>query len=223
MRVWVVLCVAACGGRPTPTDVGSAPDIVGLDVLVSPTSVLAYVGFTDDWAANGPRFAQPGECATGETDAIQSGVSCFEHLDIDGIRLATDDPYGASNPYYGSGITTDATLRVVACGIAIEVPIQPGNYPAFTDVQAMQTGSDLVVNWAAPDAVSVLVGAGGGFGIYNCHETIETQHLFTGYGVPSAVVELRAFRVPEIVETAIGQVRVWYGEVTSPRVAMSAR
>ena len=72
--------------------------LAGLDLVVTPSGVVAYVGFTADWASNGPRFAQPGACAEGESDVGISGPTCFEHVAIGGVLLTQNDPYGPSDP-----------------------------------------------------------------------------------------------------------------------------
>ena len=209
----MVMVIAACGASGSPSPSSTSPDIQGIDLIVSPTRIVAYVGFVEEWASLGGRFPQPGACAQLETDAVLTGPTCFGQMSVGAEVLSTQDSFGPANPFFGSAISADATLQIAACGASIEIPLHPGTYPAIDGLHMVASGNDVVVDWSASTATSVLVAAGAGTGLYACHETTATQHVFAGNNVPQITAEVQAFRSPEVTDTSLGPVRVWYGDL----------
>src|SRR3989442_1145963 len=150
MRWLVGLMLAGCGaGRGSATDAMAAPDIDGIDIVVSSTRVVAWVGLTGALANTG-RFAAPGTCG-GTTDAIIVVQSCLGALEIAGTALTSGAAeLGPANPYEAM-VTVHAGSIFSAhdCGHTIEVPLHAGPFPRATSAQAIRSGTDIVVSWTA--------------------------------------------------------------------------
>ena len=188
--------------------------MVGFDVLVSSSSVVVYAGFTAPLDTDGPRFPVTGGCAS-VTDAYSYAPSCLTTVAIDGVQLATISPTLLSNPFSSSSpVTADAMLQVTGCGTTIEAPLHARTGPAASGITTMRATGTVTVGWAATNADVTLVDVGSGFSDLECLEPART-HAFPDLGNGA---EIRGFVQPllgpEITETRLGQVRVWYGDAT---------
>jgi hypothetical protein len=222
---WCLLVLVGCGGGDLASDAAMpdalAPDVNGFDLEISSSYVRVFVHFTAA-ALDGisvPHLPDIGTCAALETDTAVAVDSTLRGVAIDGLALTNDDPYPdmqVSSPYTSYiGVTTDTVFRANDANISIEVPIHAGGYLAATDVQALQQGTDVLASWTAPTADSVLVGYGGGFGAFSCHRPASSQFLLLDAG---GEIDVQPLAAPEVTETPLGTVRVFYGEVSSVQV-----
>lgn len=222
MRLYVLaVAVAVCGCGAAGSET-SAPDVSGFDLLISSTYVRAYVQYVDvtGLPVTPPHVPDVGACAELETDTATVITTKLGSVAIDGLQLTNGSPYPdkqVSSPYTSSsGVTADTMFRATDAGISITVPIHAGGYVTATDVHAQQQGTDVLVTWSAPAADSVLVGDAGGYALRSCHRPQSSQFVVTDGGGQIVVQPLAA---PEITDTDLGPVRVFYGEIASTPIA----
>ena len=208
MKWAAVLVLVACGASSG----GIAVD--GFDIVVSSTDVAVWAGFTGTVPTNA-HFAAPGTCG-GTTDAIVIMENCFGGIVLDGTPLPSADSHGPVNPYMAMrAITADATFTATACGNSIEVPLHPHAVPRIATASATRSGNDIVLAWST-DAPYTIASMGGGYGQVDCNDAGATQHVFAGWSSGSSFLTaaVRPLSAPEITQTDLGEVRVWYGDVT---------
>lgn len=210
MRAWVLIALAACGAETPPANVD------GYDVIVSSTGIVVWAGFTDVLAHDG-HFPAPGACG-GFGDTAVISQSCFGSLSVDGIPIASRDSIGPVNPFGAELVVTPTSVLTASdCDRTIEIPLHAGPYPIATNVAAMQSGTDLIVTWTS-DAPFTLVTHGTGYAVDECLDQNASSHRFADSGAVSGG-EVQALSAPETTESALGEVRVWYGDsvgVTTP-------
>jgi len=214
----VAVAVSGCGAAGS----SSAPDVNGFDLLISSTYVRAYVQYVDvtGLPVTPPHVPDVGACAELETDTATVITTELASVAIDGLQLTNGSPYPdkqVSSPYTSSsGVTVDTLFHATDAGISITVPIHAGAYLAATGVHAQQQGTDVLATWSAPTADSVLVGDSGGYALRSCHRPPSSQFVIPDGGGQIVVQPLAA---PEITDTELGPVRVFYGEIASTPIA----
>ena len=214
-----LLFLVACGAPSDGASASDAPtaDVRGFDLLISSTYVLVYPQFIAN--ASGAGIPALDTCGALETDTASVFASSLRDVSIDGLTLSNDNPYPGmqvSSPYTSfPGVTVETVFRATDADISIEVPLHAQGYPTATAVQAQQQGTGVLVSWSAPTADSVLVGSGGGFGFYTCHRPPSSQFLLSTAGQQ---VEVQPISAAELTMTALGSVRVFYGEIASVTV-----
>jgi hypothetical protein len=144
--------------------------------------------------------------------------STLRGVAIDGLPLTNDDPFadqqGISSPYTSHvGVTVDTTFRATDANIAIAIPLHAGGYIAAMDLTAQPQGPDALVGWSAPTADSVMVGIDGGFGELTCRRPPSSQFLLSdGAG---SKIDVQPLAAAEVTQTALGSVRIFYGEIAT--------
>jgi hypothetical protein len=218
MRSWFLVMLAAvigCGGD----DAVDPPDVAGFDLLISSSYVRVYANFTDASLAGEsvPHVPDVGACADLETDTASVFASTLSDVGIDGLALSNADPYPdkeVTSPFIAiPGVTTDTMFRATDAGVTIAVPIHAGGYLTATDVQVKVQGMGLLATWTAPTSDSVLVGYGGGLGISSCRQPAGTSQFLLENVPASGEVEVQPLAAPDVVDTELGTVRVFYGEI----------
>ena len=216
MRALVLVGLVGCGGHAagTGTLVDAGADVDGFDVLITSTASYVYAGFTTGLDKNGPRFAKPGGCAT-SSDAYSVVPTCLRSITLGGVALSGATLGDAVNPFWTTApVTADETLEVSACGTTISAPVHARTGPAATGITAMRVGSDVTVSWSVGGADTSLVTLGTDFGGDSCLDAGQA-HTFPNWSAPSRLTgSVQPLLGPEITETALGQVRVWYGDAT---------
>jgi hypothetical protein len=204
MRSWSFVVLAACSTTEAPP-----VDVTGFDVVVSSTSLEVWVGLTGALAYSG-HFPAPGACG-GFSDNAPITQNCFGSLDVDGVAISSRNNLGPVNPF-GMQLTVTPTsiLTATDCGRTIEIPLHAGPYPVASNLAATRAGADLLVSWAS-DAPFALAVIGGTFGDLECLDTNTGEHRFPMESGDSYAF-VQAFASPEITETELGEVRVWYGD-----------
>lgn len=218
-RCLVVLLACGCGAAGSDAP---APDVSGFDLLISSTYVRAYVHYVDvtGLPVASPHVPDVGACAELETDTATFITTKLGSVAIDGLALTNGAPAPdkqVSSPYTAyPGVTADTMFRATDAGISIEVPIHAGGYVTATEVHAQQQGSDVLATWSAPAADSVLVGTEGGYGLTSCRRPASSQFVITG---GAGQIEVQPLAAPEVTDTDLGPVRVFYGEIASTAIA----
>ncbi len=217
MRWLVIAALAACGGNSAAPDAiqpdAAAPDIDGLDVVVSSTGVVVWVGFTGILMNNG-RFAAPGSCG-GQTDGLINAPTCFAGIDIDNTSVDSVFAQAAANPYVSSRpVSASSMLSASDCGRSIQIPLHAGPFPTASNVTGMRSGQSVVVSWMTT-APFTIASVRGSLVLADCTDAGASEHTFPfGGNEPQLTVSVQPLTAPEITHTDLGDVRVWYGDRT---------
>jgi len=164
----------------------------------------------------------PGNNAhAGNANVRESGIGqATRSAALDGIALqhSTGAAMQSTAPYESVqvGVTVATTFRATDAGVSIEVPIHAGPFVTASDVHVTASDPSMTVAWSANDVDSVFVGVAGGFGLSGCRVAgAERTYTFPVGPAGQITVYVEAFAPPEVTQTALGPVRVFYGDVVS--------
>jgi hypothetical protein len=200
------LAVAAvAAGCSSKTEVPTA-DIDGMDVLVSPTSVTAFVDFVDP-ETDAHVFPPLTDCATlstGDDNPVQTCLSS--------IMIGSDQLVGTTNPYGMDRATAPGStpmLLIDDCGIEVSVPLTaPSAFPTLTGGAVKVSGNTDVVSWTTA-APATLVEEVGSNDDYACLAPA-SPYTFEIDPTMSPNFEVTPFEMPVATQTDLGEIRVWY-------------
>ncbi len=220
---WLGL-LTACGGSepavPAP-DAAQAVDLDRIDIIVSSRWVYVFPQYSHPLTAEQLDIPDIGGCGSFTRDWSSSYPTALTSIVMDGIPLrsdATSDPFVS----FTGGVTTATVFHATDAGRTIDVPIHAGPYVGATDPVVTSSDAGMTVQWNAAGADSVFVGTAGGiFGLSGCRVSgTESSYTFQFPQGGQGDVYVEAFATPEVYDTTIGPVRVFYGDVATTPFGM---
>ncbi|HEU0029985.1 MAG TPA: hypothetical protein VFQ53_05085 [Kofleriaceae bacterium] len=214
-KAWVVLVVAGC------TDSAMEPPLPPIessfDVVVDATSVAIY---PRDHLTNGtcrPADAFPASTGTClellDTPTCDPEVTtCLERFVLDGKELAFRP---SSTPRFYTALTATSTLTIIGCGRTAEVALPAEPMPTAVLQASRDASGQPVATWTTDlPSDTALVSL-----LYQvpeetrCHvEGVQTR-TFEPTWPEQRSVEVRAFSPMTVVDTELGPLRIWRGNV----------
>jgi hypothetical protein len=227
MRVLVVLALAvpACAADDSPPDPAPADVLLSIDVELSDSSLALLATEPERPCECSVGWTDVGECRT-QSDGIDCAcepwpASCLEEVTLlaDGEPLAS----GRWDPmWWGLSLQADTAradqLAIAGCGTEVVVDLPERVRPEVSLDLVYPQGSSPVVLWSTePAAASAVISVGDGFAADSCHRLGGAGEVEVPTAAEGWSVSVTGLARPVFTGTALGEVRLWFGNTSALR------